>query len=501
MSDDSYLNLTPNPLSLIESLRDIGYSMDTAMADIVDNCITANARQIWIRFSWNSGFPCLAIIDNGNGMSRETLRNAMRFGSMSPLETRSPNDLGRFGLGMKTASLSQCRHLTVVSQQAGEISGFEWDLDRLAADEPFEWRIGEIDTENITQDHKLSALYNQYLSKGSSGTVVLWQSFDRIDKQESSREATFNALMTDARHHLELVFHRFLTPFPGKKRLLVYMNGDPLLPFDPFNTHNPTTTELPEQRFSLNGQPIVIRPYILPHHSKVSKEEYEKYAGDVGYLHNQGFYLYRNRRLIIKGTWFRLIKKEELNKLLRIRVDIPNTLDHLWKIDIKKSDATPPESIRKEFRQVIGRIQIAGKNVFEQRGSKLTSLTKTPVWNRRATQGRISYQINREHPLFTKLLEILSVEQKSILHDLIATIESSFPVDTFYHDAAVEPEHLANPNIEEAHLEQILCLFLDLWKAKGLSDNEVVENIQSTDPFASHRELTGKILQDRGYVL
>jgi len=137
-----YLELSPNPLALIESLRNVGYSIETAVADLIDNSIYAGAREIHIDFSWNEGDPWLAISDDGCGMSREELIAAMRFGSSSPLALRSPTDLGRFGLGLKTASLSQCRHVTVMSRRNGELSFSEWDLDRISKGNEDGWRLG-----------------------------------------------------------------------------------------------------------------------------------------------------------------------------------------------------------------------------------------------------------------------------------------------------------------------------------------------------------------------
>ncbi|MGZ8903897.1 MAG: hypothetical protein ACXW0H_10130 [Methylobacter sp.] len=122
----------------------------------------------------------------------------------------------------------------------------------------------------------------------------------------------------------------FLSSSRGKKNLRISINGDFLEAFDPFNPSNLATRELSEQKIYLHNEQITVQPYVLPHYNKVSREEYEKYAGDAGYLQNQGFYVYRNRRLIIKSTWFRLIPREELTKWLRVRIDIPNTLDHLW---------------------------------------------------------------------------------------------------------------------------------------------------------------------------
>jgi len=277
------------------------------------------------------------------------------------------------------------------------------------------------------------------------------------------------------------------------------MNGDELKAFNPFNPRNLATQELAEQKFVLDGETIRVQPYVLPHHNKVSRQEYIQYSGEGGYLHNQGFYVYRNRRLIIKGTWFRLIKKEELNKLIRVRIDIPNSLDHLWKIDVKKSNASPPETIKNELRQVISKIEVSGRRVYRQRGKKLSTNIKSPVWNRIASGGTISYQINREHPLVTELLNTVSAQQKTFFENLITMFESSFPVDMFFNDIASNPEQVENPGFNEKDLEMLLEIFIQSWVSAGTPEDELPEKSLSTDPFASNQNITRKILKQRGY--
>ena len=494
MSD--YKNLVPSPASLIESLRNIGYSIETAISDIVDNSITAKASQIDIRFSWNSGDPWLAIVDNGQGMTEGELIEAMRFGSMNPLTTRLADDLGRFGLGMKTASFSQCRHLTVLSKKKGELSCCEWDLGLLSRAGNTDWTLGVLDTSTLNLRKTLSSIYDTYLSHSDTGTILLWKKIDRLKEQVTpeKQERHFNGLIDDSRKHMELIFHRFLSSGPGKTKLTISINGDPLIAFNPFNPRDYATQELSEQKILLEGEAILIQPYVLPHHNKASKQEYRKYSGEQGYLQNQGFYVYRNRRLIIKGTWFRLIKKEELNKLIRIRVDLPNALDHLWKIDVKKSHAFPPESIRNELKQVIDKIKDSGRRVYLQRGKKIAKIN-SPVWNRIISGGSISYQINRKHPLVAKLLATLPVEQKEFLKNLLTMFESSFPVDLFFHDIATKPEQVKKTDLKKKELKMLIEVFIQSWRSSGILENDFLEKLIAIDPFASNQMLTQKILE------
>ncbi|MCB9147563.1 MAG: ATP-binding protein [Caldilineaceae bacterium] len=479
----------------------MGYSIETAIADIIDNSITAGADYVNIRFAWNSGDPWLAVIDDGSGMTKNELIDAMRFGSMNPLESRTIHDLGRFGLGMKTASFSQCRHLTVVSKKDGQISCCEWNLDKLSQADNIGWKLGIVDLATIRKRNILNSVYDESLAHFDNATIIFWENIDRAKEQVplAKQESHFNALIDDTRKHLELVFHRYLSPDPGRKKVTITINGDELTAFNPFNPRNLATQELAEQKIVLEGETITVQPYVLPHHNKVSRQEYDQYSGEGGYLHNQGFYVYRNRRLIIKGTWFRLIKKEELNKLIRVRVDIPNSLDHLWKIDVKKSHAYPPESIKNELRQVIRKIEISGRKVYRQRGQRLLNNIKTPVWNRIALGGKIFYQINREHQLVKELLNTVPAQQKALVENLITTFESSFPVDMFFNDIASIPEQVESPKFSEKDLEILLDIFIQSWVSTGTPQSELPEKLLSTDPFASNQDITRKILEQRGY--
>ena len=497
----SHIELAPSPASLIESLRDVGYSMETALADVVDNSITAQAENIDIRYAWNACRPWLAVIDDGTGMSAEELTEAMRFGCISPLEERHKDDLGRFGLGMKTASFSQCRHLTVFSVKNGVASCCEWDLDEISKADDHRWLLNVLSERDIESREPLGSLVRQYFSDRVHGTAVLWEGIDRMDAGISSekQERFLNGLVLDAREHLELVFHRFLSPEPGRKAVKINHNGDALVGLDPFNSKSGATIELPKETIpGKDGSKIVVQPYVLPHHNKISKEEYLKYAGPEGYLHNQGFYVYRNRRLIIRGTWFRLIKKAELTKLVRVQVDIPNSLDQLWKIDVQKSSAPPPASVRDQLQRIIGKIECSGQQVYRQKGQRLQGAIKMPAWSRRAAEDKVFYEINRNHPLLKSLSNSLSLDQQEQLKSVVRMLESSFPSDLFFSDFAGAPEKLQRPGIEEEQLARMLDDFIDFWGMNdGASEEQEAELLQ-VDPFSSNKELTVRLLKQKG---
>ncbi|MEQ8292225.1 MAG: ATP-binding protein [Roseovarius sp.] len=216
---------TPHAASLIEGMRDFGYTLETATADIIDNSITAGALKVEILAETASEEPWIAIIDDGIGMDETELIEAMRPGSRNPLEEREDHDLGRFGLGLKSASFSQCRELTVVSRKAGVTSATTWDLDKVA-----ETNVWAVELE----DDLASIPATDHL--GETGTIVLWRKLDRLStgyrNDSTKRAAEINKALSGAERHLRLCFHRYMEGNRPKLRLL--LNGRKLAPIDPF---------------------------------------------------------------------------------------------------------------------------------------------------------------------------------------------------------------------------------------------------------------------------
>ena len=488
--------MPPLPSALIESLRNIGYTMDTALADIIDNSITADSTSISIRFLWEEGVPWVAIADNGSGMGKDELQNAMRFGSSSPAMPRGKNDLGRFGLGMKTASISQCRRMTVCSKKAGIISACEWDLDQISDSLESGWILGVMNEEAVYEDTCLLLLVEEFLDDSDCGTVVLWRNLDSTlaGTEKVDSEKKFSELMDNARIHLETVFHRFLSPGPGHKTVRMDFNRSPLTGFDPFGPAVPARQELPSEIIRIGGEEISIQPFVLPHRNKVGREEYERYAGERGYLQNQGFYVYRNRRLIVKATWFRLIKKEELNKLIRVRIDIPNSLDHLWGININKSHVAAPEIVRKQLRNIINKISGRGRKVYRRRATVLRESGKVPVWNREVRESKITYSVNHDHPLLADILKQVPGEIRHRLESSFRMIADSFPLDMYYND-------VANDSVEVYHGEDEdtargLCgQMIQALAACGFSGDELRKHLFSTEIPGATEQIIDELLK------
>jgi len=468
--------VAPKASVLVESLRDIGYSLQTAIADIIDNSITAGAQNIELLTDTDSEIPAIGILDDGHGMSRGELLEAMRPGTVSPLNTRPDYDLGRFGLGLKTASFSQCRRLLVLTRQNGNPSCAVWDLDVVAEVDDWVVEFPE-DYRDIPWAERL----------GHTGTLVIWQKLDRlVDTKNGDNRKNLVRQIDETATHLELVFHRFLSGETGLKKVRMALNGRDLEPYDPFYSKHPATVFGPEDVFRLGGQKIRIQPVTLPHHQKVSNAEWKKYAGREGYIRNQGFYVYRGKRLIIHGTWFNLARQTELTKLARVRIDMPNDMDAEWKIDVKKASAQPPAPVRERLRRIIEVIGAGSKRTYTARGRKLTSDNRLPVWSRTQDKNRISYGLNPEHPAFRKFADSLADEQRAEFSRLLVLAGAAIPIDALFADISSNPEHVSPiaMNTDE-FADTVKTTYFQLLSA-GVERDDIVLMLSSAEPFHSN---------------
>lgn len=481
--------LAPSPSALSSSLRDLGYSLETAVADIIDNSISAEASDIHIYCDLNPVSPTLVIVDNGTGMTDRELLEAMRHGAVKPGKPRSPRDLGRFGLGLKTASFSQCRKLTVVSSQNGVRSAAEWDLDLI--DRKDEWLLLILDDEEIAQLPFIEHL-------GPQGTIVIWRNLDRLlDHEDSSkRDEIVNEKLDLLEKHLSLVFHRFLAgEFRGRRKIAISINNHPVEPFDPF-CRKSGSEMLPEEIVRIGDQAVHMQPYILPHHSRLSEKDYNYYQNRSDFISNQGAYIYRNGRLMAWGDWFRLIPKGESTKLARIQIDFPSALDALWTIDIKKSRAKPPHAVRERLRQLIPRISGRSTTIHRGRGQRLFDEIRAPMWERFAEQGRIRYGVNFRHPLAEAVGNLLNADGAKNFRLLLEAIGSALPVEMIYSDFSTNPRDIQQAVPDDTFRDRLQALRAALFQG-GAADKSVFrEVVRSTRLFDNRMDEVDKFIRE-----
>ncbi|MDM8214488.1 ATP-binding protein [Enterococcus hirae] len=471
---EKLITCLPNAASLIESMRSIGYSFETAIADIIDNSISAQASRIDIFFRQHNDQPYIQILDNGSGMNNQELLEAMRLGSKNPTETRDKDDLGRFGLGLKSASFSQVRKLTVLSKKDGEIHAYQWDLDIVSKTQNFDIRF--FSGQEIAKVPNIN-----YLSDKESGTIIQWEEFDRLTNSTNDLTEELSRLVNKTIDHIALIFHRFLT-----KRLEIFVNYNKVIPKDPFLLNHPGTQERKSKKIKIDGEIIELHPYVLPHLSKLSAAD-QRLSGKINeQARTQGFYLYRNERLIVWGDYLGLSRKTELGKNLRIQVDIPNTLDYLWDIDVKKSRARVPSKISRNLISAITDGELVSKEVNTYRGKKELTDEK-PIWSfYEGRDGDFYFELNSENELYKQLKYSLTDEQLKLFNLFERGLVSNIPIQTIYAQIADGKESKVSQDDEV--IISLVETITTLKENEILNYKELLKSLLVTEPFSSNKK-------------
>lgn len=486
----NYESAEPSARSLIESLRSVGYSLPTAVADIIDNSIAAQARNVWLNFHWAGAKSHITIMDDGHGMSEDELRKAMRPGTSSPLDLRDSSDLGRFGLGLKTASFSQCRRVTVLSRRkTTRCASRTWDLDYVEATD--EWRL--------LTDLGPAAPHLEPLKRIKSGTVVLWTKLDRLAVAENSGDAAahnrFNDSIDHVKHHVALTFHRFLEDGSIK----IHLNGHQVSPWNPFLEGMPGTYRTPEEHIPYRRSKVLFRGYVLPHKDMLSPEDYVAAAGSLGWTAHQGFYVYRNKRLVVAGDWLRLGRpnpwaKAEHYNLARIRLDLANDADGDWQLDVKKSTVRPPPLIRARLTELAENIRQRARSVFVHRGrfGKRTPAVEEFIrpWEPATRNGKRVYRINRAHPLVAEALKA-SGKKSPEIEALLRILEETVPVQQIWLDTSEENVETAVPyaDVDFSVLRTDISRAFSFLVKSGINKATAKVKLGSIEPFNQYPKL------------
>lgn len=468
----------PNPKSTINSYRSFGYNLSTAVADILDNSISAKSNIIEIESFWNGKDSYLYFLDNGLGMNLEELIIAMTPGSKDPEEERNENDLGRFGLGLKTASFSQCKRLTVITKKKGYKTIKRcWDIDFI--NEQQKW---------LLLDYVSDSKFLDILDKYENGTIVLWEKLDRIVgdsniNNEMVKSAFYQELST-VKDHLGLVFHKFIE----SKKLKLIFNTYEIESYNPFLLNlYPLPRRGQTEVFEGN---VEVTYYILPHMSSIDLDLYEKTGGPLGWYNQQGFYIYRGERLLVAGDWLGLENKKEYSKLARIEIKFPNQNDFDWQLDIKKSTANPPLSIRRELVR-IAKISIKeSARIYNYRGQHSsinigTGQVVEKLWFDEFNSERIKkYKINRKHPLIKELLN--NKEVGRLFRKALKIIEENIPLDLILYNQNEDPSFHELEKKLEIPSDELIQLAVDLFKiylSQGVPKELARQQIMNAVPF------------------
>lgn len=472
--------------TLLTGLRAIGYSFSTAVADIIDNSVSAGADTINVYFDPIATVPFFCILDDGCGMNFTELNNAMMPGSDRSDKEDSDLELGRFGLGLKSASLSQCREFIVASKKYGRVNAMAFDLDVI---EDCRLMLKVLDKEEID-----SLPYINVLHSYETGTMVVWNKFDKIESTAKSFEDSFRSVVADAKKHVEFVFHRFYDD------IAIYFNNKRIERRDPFllgsfgRQQTGRTTRIP-----IGGSVITVTPYTLPFANSLTSEEKALLGNPKSIFDEQGFYLYRNRRLISWGNWMRMGIRSELNKLARIQVDIPSSLDEVWTLDVKKSSAKIPDIIKSQIKASVEDSIVRSKRTTRFPGVK-EQTPEVRVWDRiNEHEGKIRYQINRDAPAIVALDRVLGDREKELFEIVLSQIECYLPKYSISNDN-MDALTIVNSgdDAEEERLikeiETIISLCDDDTKEDVLDNIFAAENYQKL--ISRKEEIKRRILGD-----
>lgn len=484
---------------MLEALRGLGYSTAAALADVIDNSVSAGATEVRVKFEWDGQESRISILDNGRGMDDAELETAMTLGAKSPLDERAPTDLGRFGMGLKTASFSQCRCLTVASRRVdGPVSCLRWDLDAIAASQDGGWKMFEGPAFG-------SDAFVEPIETLCHGTIVLWERLDRIVTPGYDLDH-FADLVDDVELRLAMVFHRLLEgPSPIFR---LFVNDRLVSPWDPFMTGHPAKPwQSPVAQIITPSGLVEAQCHVLPHKDRISEEEYRKAGGPEGWTSQQGFYVYRNRRLLLAGGWLglgqgRSWNREEPQRLARIRLDISNTADSTWKIDVKKSTARPPVTVRPWLTKLAEDTRERARRVFAFRGAPMPGpgglKVEQQAWRVDRLRGGVRYRIDEGHPAVAAVIESVG-DKADLVRAMLRVVEETVPVQRIWLDTAENKDTPRTGFSGEAETAPdgvktvLLTLFRDMIGRRGMSPEAAVRALSSTEPFQIYPNLVASL--------
>lgn len=421
------VDIPPHVGPHVQMVRNVGYTLESSLADILDNSLSAQATAIEIGFEWNEGDPHLYVLDNGKGMDKATLHEAMRIGSQPLTEKRTAADHGKFSVGMKTASFSIGRQLTVISKQAAKQAIACMDLDAVEAKQKWFYRSA-IPAEARPYAHQIKNKPN--------GTLLIIRKIDRFGSAAGLDRDGFYARMEELARGLEFTFHCILqgtdpldsTLRENYPKVRITFNGiRDLEGFDALLYGEMKSDWKKNVNLAPPHDRVKVKWGTLPTLKDLDSEMLEvlKVHGDLHLM--DGFYVYRNRRLICFGSWLGMgIRRDDATRLARVVISLPdNTLDKEWGIDIGKSKVTLPKELRSWFRDFARRAQEAGRNASGIQGETRQvrppgAIETQPIYVvERTPGGAIIIRINEEHPRVREMLRV----SEGPTRELLATFE------------------------------------------------------------------------------
>ncbi|PAE23880.1 ATP-binding protein [Bacillus sp. 7894-2] len=462
----------PSAAPVIQALRSIGYNASTAIADLVDNSLDARAVKIHINFAYGESDGMITISDNGSGMDEEMLQTAMNIGSKDPRAKRGANELGRFGMGLKTASFSLGKRLSVLSKKDGVYNERCWDLDHVS--ECNEWQLyTKIPAEVRSKMGEIES---------ESGTIVCIDKLDRFmgfGGKRKLKETSFYNKVARINRHLEFVFHSILE----KSEVQMFINGKEIVPWDPFMHYHPNTMEGEMQILRINENRIKVQYFILPHASHLTEPEYKMAGGYKGWRDHQGLYIYRENRLLYFGDWMGLFPKDAASQLARVRIDLPNAADSDWQVDIKKSGINLPEDAKRRLEAISAIARKVSRDIFyfrTQPGPRNPSIKGSlNTWEQSGSEDGPQFILNRNHPILSELLKNLDDENAKLLNLYLKFVQLGSPSNII--DSPKVPEEEVQ-DVPDSQKELVIQFASSMLKLNVAENEEQLFNILLTQP-------------------
>ncbi|MBC8549651.1 MAG: ATP-binding protein [Candidatus Brocadiales bacterium] len=439
---------SPSPKSHIKTLMRIGYTLNSAVADIIDNSITAGAKNIEVYAPPGMDEPTISILDDGCGMDLDDLTENMRIGCKDPEEERQEGDLGRFGSGMKTASFSQARQLTVVTRKQGSaLVAARWDIDKI--EESDSWCLEVFRQDEIDE---INGLAENFPSE--SGTQIIWSKLTVLEKGNHALDHDLELAhrLAELKSYLALHFHRFMVGF--NKRLFS-LNNTIIEHVDPFMTREKGYQEGPSEKLRCKGGHIVIQTHVLPHFKNMSPERLEELGGADGISQGQGLYIYREKRLISAGGWLGLARNSQLGALARVQVDIPSSLDNDWSTDVKKASLQIPPRVKRSLKKFLADPIKRSRKVHRYRGKQDVANNFWRVCEDENTN-TITYQIDSDNELLSSLVQRCGNDERRMLVNYLKQLAVNLPINHIYEKMAERPRDVSQESVNLDALEEML---------------------------------------------
>jgi hypothetical protein len=481
MIQDGYYDANPNPEYLIKSIAEQGYSLETALADLIDNAISANADSIEIITVIKDFKITLYLADNGNGMSEADLKNNMKFPSNSIDNIRDKKDLGRFGLGMKTASFSQTRKFTTISKKKGEekFSAATWDVNYLKS--CGEWRIiinNQSDiNEKINDYFYLSSNQNVQFENYKPNTIIIWDGlykFENNNEPQNLYNSFVNELDNTVTEHISMVFHRFIDS--SQNPLKIKINNNILTSIDPFPENGSGIRALESKVKPFGSDVIKIQGFVLPVSATDNENPGIWTSHNKGLSEREGLYIYRGDRIIFYGGWNGLIKKQPHLKLGRLKIEVGNSNDNKLQLNVSKSNIVIPYEHKFALLRCLSDLDKQTKIEYGNKGLKKysdkTKKDSTELLNKFYSTKGLKVEINLDFPLLKILTEELNPSQFSKLKMVLKTINNEINKIKHVHE---EKEMIGIVEKDGVDLNEVIAVIEKLIKS-GMNRQKICDS-------------------------